>query len=278
MIEETLTKVDGHYEMGLLWKEKDIHPPNNRAVAELRLRHLGRRLKQDPDLKQRYTAAINDYIIKGYAKIEESTTGDKTWYLPHHLVINPHKPGKVRAVFDAASKYKNTSLNDQLLVGPDLINSLVRILIRYRQEPVALIADIEAMFHQVKVRPEDCDALRFLWWDGDVEEPTVAFKMLVHIFGAKSSPCCANKALLQTADDNELKYGREVADVVRRNFYMDDLLKSTTTTEKATELALKLIDLLAQGEFRLTKFMSNHKEVLREIPVEESEAHPRFRP
>ena len=151
MIEETLTKVDGHYEMGLLWKEKDIHLPNNRAVAELRLRHLGRRLKQDPDLKQRYTAAINDYIIKGYAKqltkIEESTTGDKTWYLPHHPVINPHKPGKVRAVFDAASKYKNTSLNDQLLVGPDLINSLVRILIRYRQEPVALIADIEAMFH-----------------------------------------------------------------------------------------------------------------------------------
>ena len=93
--------------------------------------------------------------------------------------------------------------------------------------------------------------------------------MLVHVFGAKSSPCCANKALLQTADDNELKYGREVADVVRRNFYMDDLLKSTTTTEKATELALKLIDLLAQGGFRLTKFMSNHNEVLREIPVEE---------
>ena len=59
--------------------------------------------------------------------------------------------------------------------------------------------------------------------------------MLVHIFGAKSLPCCANKALLQTADDNEPKYGREVADIVRCNFYVDDLLKSTMTTEKATE-------------------------------------------
>ena len=49
VIEETLTKVDGHYEMGLLWKEKDIHLPNNQAVAELRLQRLGRRLKQDPD-------------------------------------------------------------------------------------------------------------------------------------------------------------------------------------------------------------------------------------
>ncbi len=88
--------------------------------------------------------------------------------------------------------------------------------------------------------------------------------MLVHIFGAKSSPCCANKALLKTADDNESKYGKDVAEVVRRNFYVDDLLKSTETVEKATEQALKLIDLLAQGGFRLTKFMSNRKEVLKE--------------
>ena len=259
--------------MGLQQKEKDPHLPTNQAVAELRLRHLRRRLHRDFELKQRYTAAINDYIIKGYAKqlteTEENTKGDKTWYLSHHPVVNPHKPGKVRAVFDAASKYRNTSLNDQLLVGPDLINSLVGVLIHYRQEPVALIADIEAMFQQVKARPEDCDALRFLWWDGDVEEQAVAFKTLVHIFCAKSSPCCTNKALLQTADDNESKYGKDVADVVRRSFYVDDLLKSTATIEKAKELALKLVDLLARGGFRLTKFMNNRKEVLREIPVKE---------
>ena len=197
VIKETLTTVDGHYEMGLLRKQKDPHLPDNQAFAELRLRHLRRRLDRDSELKQRYTAAINDYIIKGYAKqlteTEENTKGDKTWYLRHHPVVNPHEPGKVRAVFDAASKYRNISLNDQLLVGPDLINSLVGVLIRYRKEPVALIADIEAMFHQVNVRPEDCDALRFLWWDGDVEDPVVAFKMLVHFFCAKSSPCCAPK-------------------------------------------------------------------------------------
>ena len=68
VIEETLTKVDGHYEIGILWKDKDIHLPNNRAVAELQLRHLRRRLEQDAELKQRYTAAIKDNIVKGYAK------------------------------------------------------------------------------------------------------------------------------------------------------------------------------------------------------------------
>ncbi len=81
VIEKTLTKVDGHYEMGLLWKDKDTHLPNNRAVAELRLRHLRRRLERDPELKQRYFAAMNDYIIKGYTKqltkTEEIMKGDK---------------------------------------------------------------------------------------------------------------------------------------------------------------------------------------------------------
>jgi hypothetical protein len=151
----------------------------------------------------------------------------------------------------------------------------VGILIRYRHEPVALIADIEAMFHQVKVRPADCDALRFMWWDSDIKGPTVAFKMMVHIFGAKSSPCCANKALLQTADDNESKYGRDMADIVRRNFYVDDLLKSTATIEEATELALKLIDLLAQDFWLQTNKVQ--RSLKRNSSGRESDASSRFR-
>ena len=94
--------------------------------------------------------------------------------------------------------------------------------------------------------------------------------MLVHIFGAKPSPCCANRALKETANDNETKYGKAVADVVRRNFYVDDLLKST---EQAIDLSLKLISLL-RGGFQLTKFLTNCREVLRAIPEEERAAPP----
>lgn len=273
VIEGTIGKIDGHYQMGLLWKHGDPRLPDNRSVAEIRLRHLRRRLERDQELKKKYLAIIDDYVEKGYAcKLtpeETKVRSNKTWYLPHHPVLNPHKPGKVRAVFDAASTFAGTSLNDKLLQGPDLINNLVGILVRFRQDPVALIADIEAMFHQVRVTPEDCDALRFLWSDGDLNKPPEEYKMLVHIFGAKSSPCCANKALKQTADDNETKYGKSVADVVRRNFYVDDLLKSTVTVEQAIDLALKLIALLQEGGFRLTKFLSNRREVLQAIPAKE---------
>ena len=67
-----------------------------------------------------------------------------------------------RIIFDCSAKHRGSSLNDKLLQGPELTNSLVGVLTRFRQEAVGLVADVEAMFHQVNVVPEDCNALRFL--------------------------------------------------------------------------------------------------------------------
>ncbi|KAL9982155.1 hypothetical protein ACROYT_G010965 [Oculina patagonica] len=93
--------------------------------------------------------------------------------------------------------------------------------------------------------------------------------MQVHIFGATSSPCCSNKALRQTADDNEEKYGTQAAETVRHNFYVDDLLKSTATVDEAADLAVKLTAMLKEGGFHLTKFLSNGREVLQALPTQE---------
>lgn len=86
--------------------------------------------------------------------------GKFVWYLPHHPIFHPRKPGKVRVVFDCAAKFLGVSLNDMLLQGPDLNNNLIGVLMGFREEPVAVVADIESMSHQVRVDPEDCDALR----------------------------------------------------------------------------------------------------------------------
>ena len=116
--------------------------------------------------------------------------------------------------FDAATRFKGVSLNDQLYQGPDLANSLIGVLIRFREEEIAFTADLEAMFHQVKVLPKDANALRFLWWSGSLNDPPDEYQMLVHIFGATSAPCCANKAVHQTADDNEVQFDPEVTRTV----------------------------------------------------------------
>ena len=67
----------------------------------------------------------------------------KTWFLPHHAVLNPNKLGKVRVVFDATSKFVSDSLNDHFLTGSDLLKSLVGILMIFRSGKVNVMADVE---------------------------------------------------------------------------------------------------------------------------------------
>ena len=150
----------------MLWKIPSLVMPDNKHVASKRLNYLFRRFKKDPKLFQLYSKGIETYISQGYARKLTPTEANKVstsaWYLPHHPVTNINKPGKVRIVFDAAAKYEGVSLNDMLDTGPDLINSLAGLLIRFRKYPVAIVADIEAMLHQVRVTDRDADSLRFL--------------------------------------------------------------------------------------------------------------------
>ena len=90
-------------------------------------------------------------------------TSPITNYVPHHGVLDVNKPNKVRVVFDTAAIYHETSLNNNLLPGLDLLNNLVSVLCRFRQGEYAGISGIEAMFHQVRVPSRDTDALRLLW-------------------------------------------------------------------------------------------------------------------
>jgi hypothetical protein len=93
--------------------------------------------------------------------------------------------------------------------------------------------------------------------------------MRVHLFGATSSPSCANFGLRKTAEDHEGEFDKETVKTVRKNFYVDDCLKSVATVERATRLAGQLRAMLAKGGFRLTKWASNSREVLASIPPDE---------
>ena len=211
-----------------------------------------------------------DYIAKGYAcKLSDEETlksGPRTWYLPSFAVTSSNKPNKVWIVFDVASEHGNTSLNKNLQQGPDYTNSLVGVLLRFRKENVALVGDIESMFDQVKVCPEDQDSVRFLWWSGSTDEVPQEYAMTVHIFGATDSPCSANSILMRTADDNEESFDPSAIDTLGHNLYADDLLKSVPTLENAITLLEKLIELCAKGGFNLTKFVSNNRKVWSAIP------------
>jgi len=277
-MEESIKLVDGHYQLALPWKRPNTALPNNRVCAEGRLRLLKKRLQRDPKLLEKYRETMNGYINDDHARalpVEESTkeVHKRIWYLPHHPVVHPQKPNKLRVVFDCAARYKDTSLNDNLLQGPDLTNSLVGVLVRFRQERIALASDVKGMFHQVRVDPDDCNSLRFLWWpDGDLSKQPTDHQMLVHLFGATSSPSCASFSLRRVATDNQSDFNAETIDTVNKNFYVDDCLKSVPSTEEAIKLASELRALLSRGGFNLTKWVSNDKEVLATIPKSERAA------
>ena len=96
-------------------------------------------------------------------KCEDGSAGESTRvnYVPHHGVYHPKKPGKIRVIFDCGARYTGTSLNQNLLQGLDLTNSLVGVLCRFRQEAIAFSCDVESMFHQFFVNEDDRDLLRF---------------------------------------------------------------------------------------------------------------------
>ncbi len=163
---ENIHRSEGHYVLPIPFKE-NVLIPNNFDVADCRLKSLKKSLLKR-GLFDRYGDEMVKMIEKGYAEkvpIDAVDRKEKVWYLPHHGVISDKKPGKLRIVFDCASKFLGESLNDKCLQGPDLNNKLLNILLRFRQHQFAITADVEAMYYQVRVEEDDRDVLRFLWYD-----------------------------------------------------------------------------------------------------------------
>ncbi|XP_042220079.1 uncharacterized protein LOC121864931 [Homarus americanus] len=169
-------RVEGHSQFPIPFRRQPPCLPDNRALAKRCPLGLKKRLSRDTRLRLWYKEEMEKLFIGGFAERvplkQLSESVGSSWYLPHHPVLNPNKPDKVRIVFDCAASFSKTSLNNQVLQGSDFNNKLIGVLMWFRQEPIALMADIEEMFHQVKVNPEYRDALRFLWWEAKVQVPT----------------------------------------------------------------------------------------------------------
>ncbi|XP_031548598.1 uncharacterized protein LOC116286277 [Actinia tenebrosa] len=132
---------------------------------------------------------------------------------------------------------------------------------------MAFLSDVEQMFHQVYVQPSDRNALRFLWWpNGDLQGEPEEYNMNVHLFGATSSPSVCSYALHKAAEDSREEYSVQTIETINNSFYVDDCLKSVANVNEAISLVKELTSLLAKRGFRLTKWVSNEREVLSAVP------------
>lgn len=124
---------------------------------------------------------------------------------------NPQKPNQSRVVFDSSARYSGVSLNDVLLTGPDLINSLVVVLQHFWKEKVAILADIQQMFHCFLVYDGHRNFLRFLWHkDNDTNKEVIGYQRKVHVFGNRPSPAMAiyglQRAIREGAQEHLMRH------------------------------------------------------------------------
>ena len=248
IMDQSATLVNGHYQIRLPFREDVPNLPDSLWTAARRLKWLERKMQRDPVFHRKYSCVVEKYRTEGCSRQvpdEEVAKLNPIWYLPHHAVWHPRKPEEPRVVFDCASKSGGTSLNERLLRGPENTSTLIGMIFRFRIDDVAVIVDIKRMFHQVFVAPQDRGAFCYLWWpNGDLSREPKTYQMLVHIFGAKSSPSVAGYALRKTAKDNQRDFPPEVVDAVFKDFYVDDLLKSFSSEEHAIDISRQLQELL----------------------------------
>lgn len=103
--------------------------------------------------------------------------------------------------------------------GPDLLNSLFGVFLRFRERKVAMVGDISKMYHRILTHERDQQVHHFLWRNLESSrEPDVNVKTM-RTFGDKPAPAMAQTALRKTAQKSQNTHPK-AAEVITKNAYM----------------------------------------------------------
>lgn len=251
-------------------EEKLVQLGESKRIATRRFLALERRLSSNPTVKSAYTAFMNEYKelqhMTEVSETNEATTSSSSYYLPHHCIVRPDSTTtKLRVVFDAScASESGTSLNDALMIGPTIQDDLVTILLRFRMPKFAMVADIEKMYRQIIVAPNDRPLQRILWRNSSAD-PIRTFQLNTVTYGTACAPYLATKTL-QTLSQAGVSTHPEAAAILGRDFYMDDMLTGVDTISEGQRVCQQITDLLASGGFHLRKWASNNREIIKHLP------------
>lgn len=250
---------DGRYMVRLPFKTDTIEIGESKSAAMRRLESMERKFKGNLDLKVEFHKFMDEYIDLNHMEISPQGT-KKGYFMPHHAVLKPSSTTtKLRVVFDASCKSSNdSSLNDHLLVGPTVQNDLFTILLKFRKFQIGFTADVEKMYRQVLIHPEDRSYQRILWRRTPDESPE-AYQLRTVTYGTAAAPFLATRALQQTAFDNCDEYPNETDEIIN-NFYVDDYMSCAPDIESANSLRLTITSILSRSGFNLRKWSSNSQQ------------------
>lgn len=241
-------------------------------MAQNRFLSLERRLQTNPALAERYTSFMKEYEELGHMSVVIPSPTEICYYLPHHGVLKEESlTTKLRVVFNgSATTSSGYSLNDIQLVGPTIQPDLFHILIRFRKYLYAISGDIEKMYRQVLVQPDQRCLQRILWRSSPIE-PLKAYNLHTVTYGTASAAFLAIRSLTQLG----IEYAEslpEISRIIREDFYVDDLLTGADSLDQAHYVCETLSDVLTKGCFKLRKWVSNEPLVL--AGMHQTDVHP----
>ena len=255
IIEASCEKSGNQWLIPYPWKRDPALLPDNKIQAIKRLESTERRLAKNPEHATAYDQQIREMEEMQFArKLSQKEIDDYSGpvhYLAHHEVVRPEKRSTpLRIVFNSSSSFQGHRLNDYWLKGPDLLNNLFGVILRFRERAVAISGDISKMYHRVLIPEMDQHIHRFLWRNMELDRVPDVYVKTVLTFGDKPAPAMAQIALRKTAEESQIVYP-EAAKVLKDNVYMDDICDSVDTVEQAQKLTSDLDKVLAKGGFKV---------------------------
>lgn len=261
---DTVTiNAEGRYEVLLPWTENKEQLETNKHIAEKRLLVTTSKLRKDNRF-QDYDKVLKNWENLGIiCEVKEENKRVKGCFLPHRAVIKEQATTKIRPVFDASCKAPGCpSLNDCLEKGPNVIEQIPSILVKFREKRVGVTSDIEKAFLQISLNESDCDYLKFLWWENfDLK----SMRVLQHrrlVFGLNCSPFILGAVINHHLENCPSEYSK-IADVLRKSFYVDNCVTSLDSYEELQEFVKKSTILMSTAKFNLRDWKyTSHKKVL----------------
>ena len=266
-----------HYDQEAIypWIRDPKELPDNRKAAFAKLISTERRLAKNSEHAKVYKEQIQDMVNRGVArkltKAELKNCKGPKHYISHHKVLKPDsKSTPDRIVFNSSAKYMGHVLNEYWAKGPDLLNNILAVLLRFRENEVAFIRDIKKMYHTVATNVLDQHTHRFLWREMETTREPDIYVIQRISFGDKPSGAIATVALRKTAEMGKDQFP-EASQVILNNTYMDDIIESVNDREKAKQITDDIEKLLNKGGFKLKEWTYSEDRSIKyepKIPME----------
>ncbi|XP_017879128.1 uncharacterized protein LOC108624382 [Ceratina calcarata] len=227
------------------------------------------RLRKKLDVDQTLVKEYDDFLAE-YEALKHMTRlrsiESSRLYIPHRAVIREESATtKLRVVFNATSSTASgCSLNDLLHVGPKLQRDMTIILTNWRLYQFVMVADIEKMFRQILVAPED-RRFQCIVWRAPKTERLSAFELNTVTYGTVCAPYLAMRTLLELVREDGKESPLAVS-VIEKDVYVDDVLLRTPNKNRLECIRKEVCQLLSKGGFPLRKWAGNSADLLRNIP------------